>query len=432
MKRLTATLLALAGLIFPALAWADSTQVQGSISHNTTWSPDHNPYLVQADVTVERGAVLTLKPGTKVYFAGETNLIVKGGLEAVGEASKAVYFSPQPGSRVWGNIYFAGSDPQHSVLTRCVIAGGRVVCVSSSPRIDQCSLYGSREAIQVGAGSSPVIIGNRITDNRVGLSLVSDSASPIVMKNVVYNNEYGFFFQDFGTPRVTGNLIYANRKYNIVNRSVKGISIPWNSYQMADSASISKTLYDGSSMAGVGLVNFTPFTPLVENREPQQLASRSPEPFLPSLSFTLAGLYTSAAGAHVPANQKVGIGNLLRVDYQFRPFMSVGINAGYAAFMSSGHASYIGQLDLVGRVTPFHVGGFEPYLLGGAGINPLYNDKTTPWAGHFHATTGLGTKFNFDSGWGMDLAGIYDFYSPMANHIDAFSVRLGVSYAIGL
>lgn len=432
MKRITAVILAILGMAFPGAAVAAGTIVKGNIESNTTWEAAQGPYWVTGNVTVEKGAVLTVKAGTQVRLYPNVNIVVKGGLEAEGGEGNPAAFTAADG-KAWGSLFFYGSDPKHSLLRRCVVAGGRVACVGASPVIEQCSLYGSANAVQVGENSAPRIVGNRITANTVGLSLTADTASPLATKNVIYDNRYGVYFERFGAPQVSGNLIYANRAYNMVNRSPKTVAAPWNDFRAADAASIAKTIYDGALSAGVGRVNFMPYKPVEENK-PERIVvvDNGYEAFQPRLSLTLSGMAAQASGLRVPSAQRVGLGNLARLDYQFRPFMSIGVNAGYAAFMGNGKVSTVGQLDLTGRIIPVRIGAFEPYLTGAAGVNPLYNRDTTPWVGHYHAMAGVGARVSLDPAFGLDLSGAYDFYTPMAFHVDSFSVRVGVSYGVGL
>ncbi len=436
MKRFIRLFPGLTGILFPALAWAAGTPwVQTDIQADQAWDSAHSPYVLSSPVTVGKGAVLTVQPGTQVRFAPAARLVVRGGLEAVGEEGRPVYFLPMAGSLTWGGILFESSDPARSTLARCVVKGGTVSCRDASPLVQQCSLYGSRAAVAVGDHSSPRLVGNRVTASGVGLLIDSDSASPRVTRNTVYGNEYGVYIQRAGDPVLMGNLIYANHGYNIVNRSPRDIAAPWNGFQVADAGSIARTVYDGSRSPGSGRVRFVPFTPLAENAGtagPAPAAGAAERTESPRLSLTLSGLYARAAGARVPAAQNAGLGNLLRLEYQFQPFLSLGVNAGYAAFLSNGKVSYVGQLDLMGRVIPLRAGDFEGYLVGGAGLNPLFNAQQTPWAGHYHALAGVGTQLQFSPSWGMTLEGVYDFYTPMAMHVDSFSLRLGISYALGL
>jgi parallel beta-helix repeat protein len=311
-----------------------------------------------------------------------------------------------------------------------VIISGRVAVKDASPVIEQCTLYGASCAIQVAGKSSPRITGNRVTANKVGLALTGPEDSPMVAKNTFYNNDYAVVAKDFGSPRITGNLFYGNKAYNLVNQSVKALPAPWNDFRTGDASAIAKTLYDSAKNPLFGPVQYRPFAPPVERGETR--TAKGQDKFRERFSLTLDGSFASSQGAGVPAGLNNGLGNSFRMEYQFKPFMSIGVNFGYQTFVGNGRTGTAGMLDLMGRVIPFQDGGVETYLIGGAGINPLYDREATPWIGRWHALAGIGTRIALDANWGLDVAGIYNFYTPLARHVDAFSARMGVGYSFGL
>ena len=134
--------------------------IQGKIGHNTTWDTSHGPYLVVGDVIVEKGVVLTIKPGTQVLFAPSNPqakpypvpslkakltapaLVIEGSLVAVGSEQKAIYFtSPDPQGK--GCLYFRGDAKGKSILRRCAISGEKMVCDGSFPTVTQCVVDGT-------------------------------------------------------------------------------------------------------------------------------------------------------------------------------------------------------------------------------------------------------------------------------------------------
>jgi hypothetical protein len=218
MKNLIRTILGIMGLVAPMAVDAGQTVVQVRIATDTVWEASQGPYIIQGKVVIENGATLTLRPGTKVYFAampkdgmGGSGLIIQGGLEAQGLASESVCFLPLVPGESWGQLYFQQSDSDHSFLQHCVIKGGRVVCNASSPSIEQCSLSGSNNAIVVGPGSHPRIIGNRIAGNTIGLTFLDEVVGSVVSGNSIFDNEYGVCAENFGKSRMAENQIFGNR-----------------------------------------------------------------------------------------------------------------------------------------------------------------------------------------------------------------------------
>jgi hypothetical protein len=74
------------------VAWGqDVILVPESITGTVNWTPE-KPYLVNSGTRVERGAVLTIAPGTHVYFHKGTGLYVKGKIIAEGTQQQPIIF----------------------------------------------------------------------------------------------------------------------------------------------------------------------------------------------------------------------------------------------------------------------------------------------------------------------------------------------------
>ncbi len=277
------SLLAVAG----ALAISQETQAAGptyvkdAISVSTNWSKDNSPYILQNDIVVSRGAVLTIEPGVEVRFAASTagkvgsgpNLVVQGGLRAVGNSTSPISFAPQAQGSLWGALYFNNSDSTNCILQGCLVKGGRIVCNGASPVITQCAIYGAKSGVEIAMNSQPQIVGNRITANGVGIILFSDTASPVITGNEIYNNNYGFYLKDFGMPTISNNKIYNNLKYNMVNYSAKPLSAPNNDFRILDAQQIARTIYDGAYNASFGRINYLPYAGMPAGQTAPMMAS---------------------------------------------------------------------------------------------------------------------------------------------------------------
>jgi parallel beta-helix repeat protein len=243
---------------------AGPTYIHDNIGVSTNWTPDGNPYIVQNDIIISKGTVLTISPGVEIHFVANTtgelgkgpNLVVEGGLKAVADNTQPIVFMPDVNGTLWGAIYFYGSDPMNSTLQACLIKGGRVVCNSASPTITGCAIYGAKSGVEIALNSQPQIIHNRITANGVGFVLLSDTSSPVISDNDIYNNNYGFYLKDFGTPTISNNRIYNNLKYNIVNYSPKSLALPDNDFRQTDGSLIARTIYDGMYNPQLGRITF--------------------------------------------------------------------------------------------------------------------------------------------------------------------------------
>ncbi len=254
------------------------------IAASSEWTKDNSPYVIQNDVIVSKGAILTIDPGVEVQFAASDttkqgagpNLVIQGGLKAVGNSTMPISFNPSVQGSLWGAIYFYNSDSANSIIQSCMIKGGRVVCNGSSPIITQSAIYGARSGVEIGANSQPQIIGNRITADGYGINLLSDTASPIVTGNEIYNNNYGFYLKDFGTPNISGNKIYNNIKFNIVNSSAKSMTAPNNDFRVLDAQQIVRTIYDGLYNPSLGRINVMPYIGMSVGQSQQTVVSAQP------------------------------------------------------------------------------------------------------------------------------------------------------------
>jgi parallel beta-helix repeat protein len=276
------------GLIFMATSQvvlaAGPTYVKDPIAVSTNWTKDNSPYVIQNDIVVAKGAVLSLEPGVEVHFTtpangkvgSGTNLVIQGGLRAVGNSTTPISFVPAVQGSLWGAIFFYNADSLNCIMQGCMVKGGRIVCNGASPTITQCAIYGAKSGVEVYANSQPQIVGNRITANGVGIYLYSDSANPTISGNEIYNNNMGLFSREFGMPNITGNKIYNNIQYNVVNYSVKTLTLPNNDFRSVDVQQIARTIYDGASNPSYGRVNFSPFVGMAQGQTGEVIAGAQP------------------------------------------------------------------------------------------------------------------------------------------------------------
>jgi len=257
------------------------TYVKDAVSISTTWTKDNSPYIIQSDITIAKGAVLTLEPGVEIHFTAVTtgkpgsgpNLNIQGGLRAVGNSTTPISFMPSVTGTLWGAIYFNSADSMNAILQGCMVKGGRIVVNGCSPTITQCAIYGAKSGVEIAMNSQPQIIGNRITSNGIGIVIFSNTASPVISNNEIYNNNFGFYLKDFGAPNISGNKIYNNLKYNMVNYSAKPLTAPNNDFRSLDAQKIMRTIYDGAYNASLGRINFIPYAGMPAGQTSPAVAS---------------------------------------------------------------------------------------------------------------------------------------------------------------
>lgn len=86
------------------VAWGqDFNLINKEIVKNTTWT-NEKPYLVYNNAYVDSNAVLTINPGTRVYFHKDAGLYVKGKILAKGTVDNPITFQGDRLESVYANV----------------------------------------------------------------------------------------------------------------------------------------------------------------------------------------------------------------------------------------------------------------------------------------------------------------------------------------
>ncbi len=109
----------------------DFKLIKGETIKTTTWTSE-KPYLVYDYAFVDSVSVLTIEPGTKVYFHKGAGLYVKGKIKANGTFQEQIHFLPDRLEHSYANIpdqwsgivLFSGSHD--NVLNYCVIKNANI------------------------------------------------------------------------------------------------------------------------------------------------------------------------------------------------------------------------------------------------------------------------------------------------------------------
>jgi len=195
---------------------------------------------ITGDVVVPEGVTLSIKAGTEITFASESdydadlpvaadlginkcNLIIKGDLEIQGTEDneviigEKVYDLNTESTISWGGIIFDGTNG-NSVIEHCVIRYADIgisFAGHSTAIITQNTIAENSVGIMVIGSASPQIRSNRIHDNVLwGISCYEDSF-PIINDNIVEKNEVGIGSTDSSSPTITCNTV-ANNKVGIL------------------------------------------------------------------------------------------------------------------------------------------------------------------------------------------------------------------------
>ena len=93
---------------------AENSKVTG------TWTKEKSPYIIEGEVTVPLGTVLTINPGTKIYLKAKKNkrvngkgygsILVNGNIKALGTKRAPIIFTKSIDQGQWGSIHLIESD----------------------------------------------------------------------------------------------------------------------------------------------------------------------------------------------------------------------------------------------------------------------------------------------------------------------------------
>jgi len=169
-----------AGLLarwYPAGAMApDETPICGVLSANTHWTVAASPYHATCSVEVADGVTLIVDPGVTVRFDAETELAIRGSLQAAGTAEQPVTFTsaaPSPAPGDWKRIWFTGGHDQSALTFALVEYAGQYS--SGSLHAEAGSLTITQSTVQHGAGAGVVAS----TSLAVNDSEISNNLGPV-------------------------------------------------------------------------------------------------------------------------------------------------------------------------------------------------------------------------------------------------------------
>ncbi len=209
----------------------------GTLADNRTWSAAESPYIVQGDIRIRGGAVLTIEAGTEIRFSQKdslpdsqgsnmSDLIVQGGLMAVGSENRRILFTSAesfPRKSVWGGIFFLGTNQPENMLRYATVmfADTGIKSEGSTPSVENCEFGLCGIGLNIGLSTALNIRYNTVRDCDVGLV----SANSNIRNNLFIDNQTGVallgndYFEnntvdcligvqvDFGNPVIKNNII---------------------------------------------------------------------------------------------------------------------------------------------------------------------------------------------------------------------------------
>ena len=296
-----------------------STDVNGLISSDTTWTLSNSPYLFAGDVTVDRGVTLTIESGVAVDFTCYS-LIVEGTLNARGTESSRIklessekivgawpprifftvnstWWDETTGSgciieyaevsimnyqyetirdgfpKISNNIFYNyGNDAAAICLlggeisNNTILGGYRGIGISGSGGLiihNTIKETESGSGISIGTGEAPTVIGNLLMDNQAGISFWGPNQAQIY-NNTLVENTMGFRFTQYISTSELGAITY-NNVYNndhdvMVEKEDSQITIQmaYNWWGTTDASVIDQKIHDQKDNSVLSLVNYEP------------------------------------------------------------------------------------------------------------------------------------------------------------------------------
>jgi hypothetical protein len=188
-----------------------------AIDRDTTWEGEMR---VTEPVTVEKGAILTIRAGTVVALSGEDRdgdgcadgyLLVFGELRVEGEKGRPVRFGRLTPGKEWQEIFFkdARASIRHAVFEGAAWA---LHIHDGDVRIEDAVLRGNGGGART-KGSGAAFARCVIAGNGIGLRF--RDGGPTVSASAIEGNGIGLFYREgTGGGTITGNRI-VNREWDV-------------------------------------------------------------------------------------------------------------------------------------------------------------------------------------------------------------------------
>jgi len=242
------------------------------IGEDATWSGEIR---VEGVVHVRAGKILTILPGTRVFFSDRRfgtadehegffapGIRVEGTVLAEGTAEAPIVFtsereSPSPGS--WDKILFSFSAGNR--FAHCVFEGARYAFHAhfSQIAVRECLFRENVEGVRL--GTSRVTIEDSVFTRNEVRGINFRECRNGIRGNLVFENGDGIFLHSKDSDSVIqGNAIYANRGYNLRlgDLHAEDINVSGNWWGSPREEEARETIYDGARLSGIGTAHITP------------------------------------------------------------------------------------------------------------------------------------------------------------------------------
>jgi hypothetical protein len=155
--------------------------------------------VLSTDIDIAPGVTCIVKPGVTVRFEGYRTFLVRGVLLAEGTGAEPIVFTAinrDRGSRekpAWKGFEFIGREAQ-GMLRHCRIEGAfRNLVWGSNPVFDSCEFAGNHYGLYCTRKAAPHVKNSLFKRNTYGIA--SDFAAPLLLDNIIRENNVGLYLQ---------------------------------------------------------------------------------------------------------------------------------------------------------------------------------------------------------------------------------------------
>lgn len=205
------------------------------IDEDFTLSKDCSPYIANSDVTIKRGATLTIEPGVEIHLSPGNNIFIHGNIEANGTETDQVIFriNPQYKEKGWGALNFWNTSDT-SKLVNVVIEDATIGPVPN--RIGAINGYYTNLILErltlentlqnpISARYSDVSLTNSYIHSNFTGDLINIKYGKAKIENCTFVGNAEFDSDGIDYDGIEGGIIRNTRLLNIVGNNADAIDI---------------------------------------------------------------------------------------------------------------------------------------------------------------------------------------------------------------
>src|SRR5579871_1757850 len=211
-----------------------STNVPNSITGDTQWNADGNPYILQGRTVVAKGSTLRIGPNVKVVFQGASALEVDGTLDVAGSAAAPAVFDMTQGG-LQSELFLNGAQAD---ISSAKFLSGIFLVQDSNLHMQWFEITKGSGLYLRGAGTASVKNG-KIYGNATGVVL-DGKISATFRFDTITQNTYGLYLKGYSDLQFKNNSVHDNDK-DVIN-STPALNLGGNYWGTTDEKTASSKM----------------------------------------------------------------------------------------------------------------------------------------------------------------------------------------------